>query len=108
MTRPFLDLLVLLLVAGASLGAFLTRRAQVRLLPVLVATIVWGAVAALVLVGEVLRLTLIAGPAAAPSRAWLPTAAAAVGMLPTAVVLARVGLRAARAPAAAKTARSRP
>ena len=96
MTRPLLDLLAFLLLAGAGIGAFLTRRARVRLLPLLVATVVSGVAAALVLVGEAFRLTLLAGPT--PARGWLLAAAAGVAMLPTLFALGRLGLHAARAP----------
>jgi hypothetical protein len=73
---------------------------------VLVATAVWGAAAALLLVGEALRLALLAPSVPGPARAWLLAAATALAATPTLSALTRLGLRAAREPAAAE--RSRP
>jgi hypothetical protein len=101
MTRPLLDLLAGLLLAGAGVGAFATRRALLRPVLVLLATAVSGAAAALLLVGEAVRLALQAGAVGfggpgQPAAATLLGAAALVAATPTVAAVTRMAVRARR------------
>jgi hypothetical protein len=104
MTRPLLDLLVGLLLAGAGVGAFSTRRSLLRPGLVVLATVVSGAVAALIFVGEAVRRALEAGAVGfgqpgQPTTASLLTGAALIAAVPTGVAAGRMLVRARRAAA---------
>jgi hypothetical protein len=113
MSRPLLDLLAGLLLAGGLVGAAATRGSLLRPALVVLATAVTGATMALVFVGEAARLAIEAGAvgfgeAGQPSPAALLAAAAAVAAAPTAVAGARMLTRARRRAGAAAPAGERP
>jgi hypothetical protein len=109
MSRPLLDLLVGLLLAGAGVGAFSTRRPLLRPGLVVLATAVTGAVAAIIFVGEAVRLALEAGAVGfgepgQPTAASLLVGAGLVAALPTAVAVGRMVVRSRRRAVAAAPA----
>jgi hypothetical protein len=101
MNRPLLDLLLGLLLAGAGVGAFSTRRSLLRPGLVVLATAVTGAVAAMIFVGEAVRMALEAGAVGfgepgQPTAAALLVGAGLLAAVPTAVAVGRMAVRARR------------
>jgi hypothetical protein len=94
MSSPLFDLLAVLLLGGAIVGAFLGRHRRVRLPLAVGAALLCGATAAVVLAGEAVRLTFHGHPSRPGA---LLAAAGLVAITPALALGARLWLRTAGA-----------